>query len=376
MGFRFQQRVRLFPGARLNFSRSGVSLTLGPRGAGVTLGGPGGPHANLGLPGSGLSWRGKIGGGGEAPSSAPDPVPPTSVLETEIASASPERLTSEGLVILRQWIIEAKSQRKELAHALAQAKRAAGWATFKLSLARFPLFRWMLGKKIPALDLAASAARQEVANLQTALEGSVVEADAELTPDALAAYEKLRTAFAGLCRAAVIWDLVAEQMVDRAATRSFADRSIRRKKVQFGKADLGLIKSKFAPLVLQNSNGGDFALYPGFLMILSGPSDFGLIDWRELTLRSSGVRFSEDEHIPPGAEVIGNTWRYVNKSGGPDRRFKDNPQIPVVSYGLLEFSSPSGLREEYMISSSAAAQAFGEAFLDYQAVVRRLGEAA
>ena len=36
--------------------------------------------------------------------------------------------------------------------------------------------------------------------------------------------------------------------------------------------------------------------------------------------------------------MIGKTWRYVNKKGGPDLRFKDNPQIPLYRYGQIDIS--------------------------------------
>lgn len=54
MGFRFFRRVRLLPGVGLNFSRSGVSLSLGGRGVGLTLGQK--PTFRVGLPGTGLSY--------------------------------------------------------------------------------------------------------------------------------------------------------------------------------------------------------------------------------------------------------------------------------------------------------------------------------
>lgn len=54
MGWRFRRTVSLFPGVRLNFSKSGVTTTLGPRGAHITVGGK---HTRLttGIPGTGLS---------------------------------------------------------------------------------------------------------------------------------------------------------------------------------------------------------------------------------------------------------------------------------------------------------------------------------
>ena len=59
MGFRFQKRITLFPGLRLNLSKSGVSMSAGPRGASVTVG-KNGIYGNVGIPGSGLSWRERL----------------------------------------------------------------------------------------------------------------------------------------------------------------------------------------------------------------------------------------------------------------------------------------------------------------------------
>jgi len=53
MALRFFKRVKLAPGVKLNLSKSGPSVTVGPRGAGVTLG-RNGATARAGIPGSGL----------------------------------------------------------------------------------------------------------------------------------------------------------------------------------------------------------------------------------------------------------------------------------------------------------------------------------
>lgn len=55
MGFRFRRSFRVFPGLRLNLSKSGVSTSIGDRGAWFTVG-PRGTRATVGLPGSGLSY--------------------------------------------------------------------------------------------------------------------------------------------------------------------------------------------------------------------------------------------------------------------------------------------------------------------------------
>ena len=53
MGLRFWRRIH-FPGGSINLSKSGASLSLGVRGAHVTLGRT--PRVTAGLPGTGLFW--------------------------------------------------------------------------------------------------------------------------------------------------------------------------------------------------------------------------------------------------------------------------------------------------------------------------------
>ena len=59
MSFRFRRRLRLFPGVRLNVSRSGLSASIGPRGLSVTVG-KRGTYLNAGAPGTGLSVRERL----------------------------------------------------------------------------------------------------------------------------------------------------------------------------------------------------------------------------------------------------------------------------------------------------------------------------
>lgn len=55
MAFRFQRRIRILPGIRLNISKSGVSTSVGARGAWLTFGRRG-TRATVGLPGTGISY--------------------------------------------------------------------------------------------------------------------------------------------------------------------------------------------------------------------------------------------------------------------------------------------------------------------------------
>ena len=59
MAFRFQRRIRLAPGVRLNLSKRGLGLSVGPRGASLSMG-PRGMHGHAGIPGTGLAYRQKL----------------------------------------------------------------------------------------------------------------------------------------------------------------------------------------------------------------------------------------------------------------------------------------------------------------------------
>lgn len=64
MGFRFHRVLNIIPGLfRLNLSKSGVSGSAGPRGADINFGRQG-VTTNAGIPGTGLSYRQKVGAHG------------------------------------------------------------------------------------------------------------------------------------------------------------------------------------------------------------------------------------------------------------------------------------------------------------------------
>jgi hypothetical protein len=59
MPIRFQRRIKILPGLRLNVSKTGISWTVGARGTSVTAR-DGKLTSNLGLPGTGLAYRKRL----------------------------------------------------------------------------------------------------------------------------------------------------------------------------------------------------------------------------------------------------------------------------------------------------------------------------
>ena len=55
MGFRFRKSIKLFPGVRVNLSKSGISTSIGKPGATINLSRRG-TRGTVGIPGSGISY--------------------------------------------------------------------------------------------------------------------------------------------------------------------------------------------------------------------------------------------------------------------------------------------------------------------------------
>jgi hypothetical protein len=61
MAFRFQRRIRIAPGVRLNISKSGVGGSIGRTGLRLGIDAKRRKYFSIGWPGSGLSYRAFLG---------------------------------------------------------------------------------------------------------------------------------------------------------------------------------------------------------------------------------------------------------------------------------------------------------------------------
>src|SRR5438552_3075059 len=100
---------------------------------------------------------------------------------------------------------------------------------------------------------------------------------------------------------------------------------------------------------------GSQVLYvcPDRILVYQG-SEVGAVRYEDLTVVDSVTRFIESEGVPADATVVDHTWRCVNNNGTPDRRFRNNKQIPVALYGELVLRSSAGLNLLFQVSSVSA----------------------
>ena len=112
----------------------------------------------------------------------------------------------------------------------------------------------------------------------------------------------------------------------------------------------------------------------GSITLLRRRRDVGAVSYENLSVEVTQTQFIEDGSVPGDAKIVGYTWKYVNKDGGPDRRFKDNRKLPIALYQELEFSSATGLNEKFQFSDREVVKGFVEV-LNAIAALPRVGNA-
>lgn len=88
-------------------------------------------------------------------------------------------------------------------------------------------------------------------------------------------------------------------------------------------------------------NGKKLYFLPNGILVNS------LFDLYLLSIKDLRIHLEETMYIefgtPKDSELIKHTWLYVNKQGGPDRRFKNNLMLNGNRYGVIQFQIPEVL---------------------------------
>lgn len=330
---------------RLNLSRSGLGTSLGVKGFRIGLG-PRGAYLHAGR--GGLYYRKGLGslGGGTTPSPGsaepvPDPLQPIDSADVgQMANAHAAQVLSE---------LNRVQQRMDLAPLTGMLMVGAvvgGWF-----LPVIPV--WGLGvTAILGIALVVYARHKDVSRGT-----AVLHYDFDTASETH--FNSLKRAFMQFAACQGLWHLEAAAQTDDWKRNAGATRLVRRTAVR---PVLGLPRRVQSNIEVPTLLAGRQRLYffPDHIFIYDG-SRVGAVAYPELRAEVSSVAFREDEQVPSDSKVVGSTWRYVNKNGGPDRRFAGNREIPILEYATLALETDSGLREHFQCSQVEAAHQFNQA---------------
>lgn len=343
MGFRFRRSVRLFPGFSLNFSKSGVSASMGPRGLRYTIG-PKGTRLTAGIPGTGLSWTEY-----QAHVAPASPVAPSFPLSANNAALIPiENADADQINGMST---------SELAAVLNSAHRRMQLSP-SLALISASVFGVCIYSQQILVAQAAAIAGVVFLLFSCFVDRYRRSLAIAYKPDGAAAKisDALAQCFADLQQSSHIWNVTAGGATSDWKRNAGANHLIKRERTYAVFTRPSCIRGdlSFPSIRL----GKDDLFFLPDAMLLIGRKSVAALQYRDFLVTSNTTRFIEEEGLPSDATVVGRTWRFVNKSGGPDRRFNNNGELPVCLYGTLALTSAGGLNCLLHLSNPAVSDRF------------------
>jgi uncharacterized tellurite resistance protein B-like protein len=161
-------------------------------------------------------------------------------------------------------------------------------------------------------------------------------------------YERLHDCLSRLSDCGGKWYIHARGRVYDPKYHGGASQLVRRGRLSIGLGQPSYVKTNIGiPMIRIGAN--ELYFFPERLLIFSRNA-VGAVSYADLGIISSEKQFIEDESVPRDAKIVDRTWRFVNKNGGPDRRFNNNRELPICLYEEIWLNSPTGLNEILQLS--------------------------
>lgn len=344
MGFYVRKSVKAGP-FRFNLSKSGVGVSVGVPGFRVGSG-PRGNYVHMGA--NGVYYRSSLSGGatdrvsvGLTLAPATEPYNPGAVVLEDVTGATPLGMQPTGGGEIVQQL-NAAARHKRIAWWVLAAAAVLGAATLPYGLAV-----WVL-----AIPLCWWLFLRDAAKTKAVVFYEVDDA-------AASRFEELVTNWTWFTDATKLWRTVASGRVGTLHQhKRNAGASNLVEKVNAAASLTGpehLATNVAIPTVV----AGAASLYflPDRVLVRDGKV-YTDVSYADLIVRGQQQRFIEAPGITPrDSTKVGETWQYVNKKGGPDRRFSNNPVLPIMLYSNLDLTSSQGLSWRVQCSRPDAASA-------------------
>ena len=346
MGFYIRKSISVGP-IRFNLSKSGIGVSAGIKGLRIGTG-PRGNYIHVGK--GGLYYRKTL------PSDKNEITPSETKGDTRLLSQELPNTTHAPLEEIESATVFAMtdSDSAELLNELnTKRQKLTIWPiTLGIGMLLTALSSWsIIGFVLTTLATALSYYYD--------LMRKTVVLFYELETDVEPLYETLHHAIEQMASSSKIWHIEAEGAVYDKKYHAGADHLLKRKTTLIGKKQPSFVKTNIAVPFIEVGKQVLF-FFPDRILIFENNA-VGAISYKDLNLNIYVSNFIEDEEVPKDTKIVGKTWKYVNKRGGPDRRFSYNPEIPIVEYGYIDFTSNTGLNERICLSRTDKGEYFKKA---------------
>lgn len=350
MGFRYRNSINLGGGFKINLSKSGIGYSWGTKGFRVTKTARGTTRRTYSIPGTGISYVDETGSRNRNRNSQRN--------NRSIPQRSRQQYQPQP-----QQQINAPVRNIESAE-ISQFK-AAEEGTISDALERTIRLNWIGNLLLFGLVLAfvhpALVLVPIVGIILKIAAHTAGRVNLEYSFDAEKQDEHTRRidAWQLLVEGDKEWQVLSEQFNSNTKVNAGAGRNLKRVECKIKKGHPYYIRTNVDTIEIRLHNKESLIILPDKVFFVR-KRKVGMIDYSDFRISVSSVRFVERDGVPKDAQVVGQTWQYVNRNGTPDQRFKNNKQIPVCLYGQVFLRSSSGLNVELQISNIQNARDFEE----------------
>lgn len=469
MAWSFRRRVKILPGVHLNFSKKGISTTIGPRGASITTG-PRGTYLNTSIPGTGIYNRQKISSGKKTnTSSSPiasaivstattyqledsprtighigcfhailwvlllisigsificssrlkktnealtnintkvsaaiysdeEAIPNAIDYEPEITSLQDKQnkwtmalilsvffavICAAGIIAIIVKKQKEKEEEKKVESLVASLDKVPAYCkdpVMKLIVNNYraqEIFSYTekrLKNKIekiknklkrkadPEYESELKQLTEQYDQLKEKANGLLYNVDNQLTDREKEKYSEFCKAYEKFTGSQRLWRITSEER--NTVYKSFGYNSVDRSAIRFRTEEFANLHSEYSIPVFPTNNGDYLYFYPRFIIKGKAYDDFKVVSYNDVNLYFRPSQFKEESIPPRDSEQVDVTYQYINRNGGPDRRYANNPSFPVMLYGVITLL-PYG--DKFMVSNHDAARDLESAYSSFQA---------
>lgn len=335
VGLRYKKSINLGGGFRINLSKSGIGYSWGVPGYRITKTANGRIRKTMSIPGTGLSHVTETSNKHlKSVQNRNTPIITTQEKLHEINSADISAFQGTDY----EELISLIQKRVNL-------NRVSNFLFWGILFINNPIFIIL-----PIISICLKILLKTV--LRIDLEYSFEDDTKEL-------YEKQINTWLILNKNCKVWQITHEASVNNKKINAGASRHINRTFFKLTRSTPFYIKTNITPIVFRLRKETLYMLPDKILIIRK--NKVGALSYKNLNIKFNETRFIESEYVAKDAKVVDHTWQYVNKNGSPDKRFKNNRQLPICLYGVIYLTSPEGLNVELQVSSLTITNEFEDA---------------
>jgi len=330
----YLRRAKTFGPLRFNFSKGGIGVSAGVKGARIGVGPHRGPYVHVGR--QGIYYRKTLG---------------KRIGKRQDRANSPEQI---------QTIDASQDDHSGVSHASISQEIGGGhglspWFFVVLGAGVIMVLagQWLIGLPLLAVSLLFPGVLRR---------GREIEVTYALDEDGQERHQALAHIVNNLAPPTKAW-LVTEARSQDWKRGGGAATGVRRTRMTVGTVKIVGHRANIQIPGLQGRSA-TIGFLPDAIYLKTREQTISA-DYSELAIECGTVSYVEDEGVPPDAKQIGETWQFVNRDGSRDRRFNNNRKLPVLEYGTITINADPDFTLELQVSTQEATQEFRDDLAHY-----------